>query len=247
MFFKRPIEPASFDHRLFSTLNIAILAHKQINVDTLLRYKPEPKDLFYPAELTYEPAGQGETQARHRDRDQRSMKRKVAWENECEAIKLKGLFADGITWVKVDTKVKSLIYLCIRAEGQRIYHKRFPHSNLNTISALVLSDELSLILTQPRNTTYDRFLLFTCKQNDEKLENFHRRLKALGAHCRLETAEDSLINYLFIAFTNNNAEIQSELLTETRTPFQVLQYALKKREDRRINERLRADSEVRHS
>ena len=76
MFFKRPIEPASFVHCLFSTLKIAILAKEQINVHTLLRYKPEPKDLFYPAELTYEPAGQGETQAQHRVRDQRSIKKK---------------------------------------------------------------------------------------------------------------------------------------------------------------------------
>ena len=62
-------------------------------------------------------------------------------------------------------------------------------------------------------------------KNDEKLEIFHCRLKALGAHCRLGTTQEDLIKDLFIAFMNNT-EIQSELLTETRTPAQFLQYAL---------------------
>ena len=144
--------------------------------------------------------------------------------------------------------------MCIRTEGQRIYHQRFPHSNFNTLSAFELFHELSLSFTRPRNTTYDRFLLFTCKQQEnEKLEIFHCRLKALGAQCRLGTAEDDLIKDLFIAFMNNT-EIQSELLTDTRTPAQVLQYALNKERgqenQRAIAGRLRAtnimDNQIAH-
>ena len=102
-----------------------------------------------------------------------------------------------------------------------------PHSNISTISAFELFHELLLAFTRPRITTYDRFLLFTCKQKEnEKLEIFHCRLKALGAQCRRGTAEDDLIKDLFIAFMNNT--IQSELLSETRTPAQVLHYALNK-------------------
>ena len=78
-------------------------------------------------------------------------------------------------------------------------------------------------------------------------------LKALGAQCRLGTAEDNLIKDLFIAFMNNT-EIQSELLTETRTPAQVLQYALNKERgqenQRAIAGRLRAtnvmDNQIAH-
>ena len=191
---------------------------------------------------------------RERERDQRNVKRNVDWENECKAIEFKGPLVDGIPWDEADTKVKSLIYLCIGTEGQRIYHQRFPHSNVNTISAFELFHELSLSFTRPRNTTYDRFLLFTCKQKEnEKLEIFHCRLKALGAQCRLGTAEDDLIKDLFIDFMNNT-EIQSELLTETRTPAQVLQYALNKERgqenQRAIAGRLRAtnilDNQIAH-
>ena len=89
-----------------------------------------------------------------------------------------------------------------------------------------LVHELALSLTQPRNITYDRFLLFTCKQKqNEKLESFHCRLKALGAKCRLGSAEEDLIKDIFIAFMTNT-DSQRELLMETRTAQQVLQFAL---------------------
>ena len=253
-YWERGIDPPTDWPTWAATLKIAIIAKESLNVDTLLRYKPEPKDLFYPAEPTYEPPVQNETQVQKRERDQRNVKRKVDWENECKAIEFKGPLVDGIPWDEADTKVKSLIYFCIGTEGQRIYHQRFPHSNINTISAFELFHELSLSFTRPRNTTYDRFLLFMCKHKEnEKLEIFHCRLKALGAQCRLGTAEDDLIKDLFIAFMNNT-EIQSELLTETRTPAQVLQYALNKERgqenQRAIAGRLRAtnilDNQIAH-
>ena len=111
-------------------------------------------------------------------------------------------------------------------EGQRIYQQRFPHSDIERITVFELAHELSLSFTQPRNITYDRFLLFTCKQKqNENLEYFHCRLKALGAKCRLGTAEEDLIKDIFIAFMTNT-EIQRELLMETRTAHQVLKFAL---------------------
>ena len=125
-----------------------------------------------------------------------------------------------------DTKVKSLIYFSLAAQGQKIYHQRFPHSVIDQIFAFELAHEISLSFTRPRNTTYDRYLLFTCKQKEnEKLKRFYYRLKAMGAKCRLGTAEDDLIKIL-IAFMSYNADIQRELLMETRTPLQILQFAL---------------------
>ena len=52
-----------------ATPKIAIIAKESLNVDTLLRYKPEPKDLFYPAEPSYEPQVQNETQVQERERE----------------------------------------------------------------------------------------------------------------------------------------------------------------------------------
>ena len=120
-----------------------------------------------------------------------------------------------------------IIYLSLGTEAQRIYQQRFPHSDIERITVFELAQELFLSFTQPRNITYDRFLLFTCKQKpNEKLESFHCRLKALGAKCRLGSAEEDLIKDIFIAFMTN-PDIQRELLMETRTAQQVLHFALK--------------------
>ena len=99
-YWERAIDPPTDWPTWAATLKIAIIAKESLNVDTLLRYKPEPKDLFYPAEPTYEPPVQNETQVqkRERERDQRNIKRKIDWENECKAIEFKGPLVDGIPW-----------------------------------------------------------------------------------------------------------------------------------------------------
>ena len=95
-----------------STLKLAIMAKGSINVDSLLRQKPE-----------------------------------------------------GLPWDDADIKVKNLIYSSLGTEGQRIYQQRFPHSVIEQITAFELAHELSF--TRPRNTTYDRFLLFRCKKKNK--------------------------------------------------------------------------------
>ena len=210
-----------------ATLKLAIMAKNSINVDSLLKQKQEIKELTYPAEPTYEPPTENETQAQHRERDLRNNKRKVDWDNECKQIAFKGPIVNGFPWDEADLKVRCLIYLSLGPEGQRIYQQRFPHSDsdIERITVFELAHELSLSFTQPRNITYDRFLLFTCKQKqNEKLESFHCRLNALGAKCRLGTAKEDLIKDIFIAFMTNT-DIQRELLMETRTAYQVLQFA----------------------
>ena len=147
-----------------ATLKLAIMAKNSINVDSLLKQKPDIKDLTYPAEPTYEPAIENETQAQHRERDIRNNKRKADWENECKQIAFRGPFVENVPWDEADLKVRSLIYLSLGTEGQRIYQQRFPHSEIEGITVFELAHELSLTFTQPRNITYDRFLLFTCKQ-----------------------------------------------------------------------------------
>ena len=60
-----------------STLKLVIMAK-----DSLLRQKPEAKDLFRSADPTYEPPTENKTQAQHRERDVRNNKQKVYWENQ---------------------------------------------------------------------------------------------------------------------------------------------------------------------
>ena len=174
----------------------------------------------------YEPASEDETQDQHREKDLRNSQRKVDWDNDFKRFAFKGSIVDGIPWDEADLKVRSLIYLSLGTEGQRINKQRFPHSDNDRITVFELAHEFALSFTQPRNITYDRFLLFTCKQKqNEKLESFHCRLKALGARCRLGSAEEDLIKDIFIAFVTN-PDIQRELLMETRIAQQVPKFAL---------------------
>ena len=72
-----------------ATLKLAIMAKDSINainVDILLKQKPDIKDLTYRAEPTYEPPTENKTQAQHRERDLRNIKRKVDWDNESNKL-----------------------------------------------------------------------------------------------------------------------------------------------------------------
>ena len=63
-------------------LKMANLTRDSIEVDNLLRPKPQPTDLFYPSVPTYEEEFEGETDDEARNREQRNEKRKVDFENE---------------------------------------------------------------------------------------------------------------------------------------------------------------------
>ena len=52
----------------FSTLKMAIMARDSIEVDKLLKLKPQPTDLFYPTLPTYEEEFEGETEDEARNR-----------------------------------------------------------------------------------------------------------------------------------------------------------------------------------
>ena len=112
-----------------STLKMAIMARDSIEVDKLLKLKPQPTDLFYPTLPTYEEEFEGETEDKARNREQRNERRRVDFENECKVIERKGAMVDRIPWDEADTKVKSLIYLSLGAEARRTYHQKNPHTH----------------------------------------------------------------------------------------------------------------------
>ena len=133
---------------------------------------------------------------------------------------------DRFTWDEADLKVKSLTYLSLGTEATRIFHHRNPHTMIDQCSTNELVYELGLTFSRPRNLTFDRFQLITVQQNpNENLETFFSRLRELGSKAALGNVEEDLIKDFFIA-KMNNTEIQMELLSEVRTPAQVLKFAL---------------------
>ena len=113
----------------FCTLKMAIMARDSIEVDKLLKLKPQPTDLFYPTLPTYEEEFEGKTEDEARNREQRNERRRVDFENECKVNERKGAMADRIPWDEADTKFKSLIYLSLGAEARRNYHQKNPHTH----------------------------------------------------------------------------------------------------------------------
>ena len=106
------------------------MACDNIEVDKLLKLKPQAADLFYPTLPTYEDELEGETEDEGRQREQRNERRRVDFENECKVIERKGALVDRIPWDEADTKIKSLIYLSLGAETRRTYHQKTPHTQI---------------------------------------------------------------------------------------------------------------------
>ena len=220
----------------FSILKMVIMARDSIEVDKLLRLKPQPTELFYPTLPTYEEEFEGETEDEARNREQRNERRRADFENECKVIERNGALMDRVPWDEADTKVKSLIYLSLGAEARRTCHHKNPHTQKEKCTTHELVHELNITFTFPRNTTFDRFKFFkSMQQPHESLETFYSRLREAGALCKFKEMKKDLVKDLFIS-NMTNTSIQMDLLLEARTPQQILNFAInRERGDKQTN------------
>ena len=88
----------------------------------------------------YEPPTADETAAEKRQREQRNIKRKVDWQNQCLAVEEKGPYVDNMPWDEVDTKIKSPIYLSLGQEATNIFHQKNTHTELSKTPQMHLLD-----------------------------------------------------------------------------------------------------------
>ena len=188
----------------FETVKLAITAKENIQVEKLLRPGPQNAELDYPHEPLYEPPTSDETTAEKRQREQRNIKRKVDWQNQCLAVEDKGPYIDNTPWDEADTKIKSLIYLSLGQEATNIFHQRNPHTEMSKCTTDAFVEQLKETFKEVRNETFDRFQFFNCKQEqNESLEKFHSRIKQKAALCNWEVLEDSLVKSIFIQGMRN--------------------------------------------
>ena len=131
-----------------------------------------------------------------------------------------------IQWDEADTKTKSLIYPSLGADARRTYNQKNTHVQLKKCTSHELVHELNITFTIPRNTIIDRFKFFkSMQQLRESLETFYCRIREAGTMCKFKDLEEDLVKDLFISIINNTS-IQMELLSEVRTPQQVLTFAI---------------------
>ena len=119
-----------------------------------------------------------------------------------------------------------MIFLSIGHERRKKYARRFPHTDVDTISTKELWEQLEITFIRTRSITYDRFFLLTIKQRKQRtVEQFHLALRELAEHCNLGGIEDELIRDLFL--TNMyDQESQKELLKETLDPEKASEKAM---------------------
>ena len=127
---------------------------------------------------------------------------------------------DRTPWNEADLKVKCLIYLSLGTEGSKAYHQRNPRTKIERCTTNELVHELSLSFTRPRNTSFDRFKFFRAlHQRSESLETFYSRLREHRSHAKLKNLEKAIVKDLIIS-NMHSSNIQTELLSEVRTPQQ---------------------------
>ena len=177
----------------------------------------------------------GETNVQIRDRNLRNQEKKVTWKNQCAQLDRLGPTVDGVPWDEADIKCRSYIYLCLGAEGQRRISQYYSDLRIQETTTRDFWARLTRLFVKERNVTFDRYETFTRKQGKtETLEEFHCGLTELVVKgnftctaCNDGGLESEIIRDLFTANMTND-EVQKDLLAETKTPDQALNYAIRR-------------------
>ena len=86
-----------------------------------------PSAVTYPPEPTYEEPVKNNTQATERDQKVRNQQLKVNWQNRCKKIDEIGVLCGDKPWELCKQKAVSLLDLCLKTEGLRIFKSNYPH------------------------------------------------------------------------------------------------------------------------
>ena len=125
--------------------------------------------------------------------------------------------------------------MCLGAEGQRRVSQIYPDLRIQEITTRNFWERLKRLFVKERNVTFDRYEAFTRKQGKtETFEQYHCNLTELvvKGNIKCMNCNDGRLGTEIIRdlFTSNmsNDEVQKDLLAETKTPDQALQYAIRR-------------------
>ena len=101
-------------------------------------------------------------------------------------------------WGICEQKSISLLYLSFGTEGRRIFKSKHPHFQIEKQSFKELCQAMEDSFIKVRNITYDRFVLYACKQQKgESVESFCGSLTEKAENCSLGSEETTLIRDAF--------------------------------------------------
>ena len=179
-------------------LELAILAREGIVVDLFLADPPE--HVVLPPKLAYKNVVENPTAQSERDRRTRNEQAKTAWKSHCLRLETMGVLFGDKPWKIFYQKASSLMYLNLGTEGRRVFNSKNSAVRLDEISTRNLWDISNKTFIRIHNTTFDRYLFLTRKQQKgEPIEIFYGHLKELSENCDLGEKVDTIIRDVFIA------------------------------------------------
>ena len=189
---------------------------------TPLRAKPtiiEPTEPIY--ELVLPVKQRQKTEMRHTKPGE-----KVNWEYQTRRVR--GPLCNNFPCDEVNAKVRSYIFLCLGAEGQKQLQQKRPGIEIHKISAKELIQILEDIFVTTLIIAFKRQNFICRKQRKtESLEQFHADLVELAARADCGDREDERVRDIFTA-TMTNEKITEKLLAETRSPQSAYEYAIRR-------------------
>ena len=134
-------------------LEIAVFAEDGIEIRNLLRARPQ---LAEPSEPVYEVEITGETEAQRKNRHVRNQEKRVGWENHVIKAREKVVLCNSFRWDEADAKVRSYLFLCLGAEGQRQIQQKRPNLQLHTVTTQEFMTILEDIFVTTRIIAFER-------------------------------------------------------------------------------------------
>ena len=205
-------------------LEMAVFAKDGIEIRNLLRARPT---LVEPAEPVYELEIQGETGAQRKSREVRNQEKRVGWENHVIKAREKGVLCNSYRWDEADARVRSYLFLCLGAEGQRQVQQKRPKLVLHNVTIQEFMTTLEEIFVINRIVAFERYN-FICRQQkkSESLEQFYADIVELASRADCGDRKDEWGRDMFTADMHNE-KVAEELLAQTRTPQDAYEYAIR--------------------
>ena len=159
-----------------------------------------PPQLVEPSEPVYEVEITGKTDAQRKNREVRNQVKRVGWENHVIKAREKGVPCNSFRWDEADAKVRSYLFLCLGAEGQRQVQQQRPNMQLHTVSTQQFMTALEDIFVTRRIIAFERYNLICRKQKKtESLEQFHAHLVELASRADCGDRLKELLRDMFTA------------------------------------------------
>ena len=144
-------EPPLEWNKWAAILEMALFAKDGIEIRNLLRAKPQ---LVEPSEPpVYEVKIAGETESQKKNRDMRNQEKRVGWEKHVIKAREKRVLCNSFRLDEADAKVRSYLFLCLGAEGQRQIQQKRANLHPHTVT----TQEFMTTLEDIRHYTHNSF------------------------------------------------------------------------------------------